>query len=187
MSGQAKEVTPGDVGSSGDPTSNRAVLAGELEKMADTLTKVHWRLTHSFPSADQDAMTLWQRGVENMKKYVKAVERLQSRCKLACADDAEQEPQIPAEGDIEDDYDEELFDDAEDDGEVDALAETLDQLDQAVELAYEKINAAIDALGGSYLPSVRSHDYREAAAQLMELSSRCAALAVQMRGPAALA
>ena len=186
MAGQAEGATPGDAGLSSSAASNRTTLADELETLADTLIEAHRRLTHSFPKPDQDAIPFWKQGIEKMIKYVKDVDRLRGRCDIAYADETESEHGAYAQGDMGVVQEADFFDDAEDNNEVDVVSETLDQLNDAVELAVEKINAAIDAVGGSYLPGIRSQCFREAAAQLPELSSRCVALAVQMRGPAAL-
>jgi hypothetical protein len=164
-------------GTSADPRSPREQLADSLESLAGKLRKLHKRLTKTAPKGSQ--MAFWEEGLEELQGHLEEVEALLEECQKIINAEMKDAEKAQAAG----------LGNAELKAKPDKLSEALEQLDEAIILAYQKANAARGSLempDQDFSAQSRSKDFVDAAGQLKELALFCEATVVQLEGPAAL-
>lgn len=177
---EAEAGGPDAAGRSGtfaDPRSPREQLADSLESLAGKLRKLHKRLTKTAPKGSQ--MAFWEEGLEKLQGHLEEVEALLEECQELIKAEMKDAEKAQAAG----------LGHAELKAKPDKLSEALEQLDEAIILAYQKANAARGSLempDQDFSAQSRSKDFVEAAGQLKELALFCEATVVQLEGPAAL-
>lgn len=164
-------------GTSADPASPREQLADSLENLAGKLRKLHKKLTKTVPKGSQ--MAFWEEGLEELQGHLEEVEDILEECQELIKAETKDAETAQAAG----------LGHAVLKAKPDKFSEALEQLDEAIILAYQKANATRGSLempDQDFSAQSRSKDFVEAAGQLKELALFCEATVVQLEGPAAL-